>query len=77
MCERAILLGRDQDFSALVAVSGATGPSLLNVRMSSVDPRVVADAVMTALREAADEIHAGAIVTLDDRGARVHRLPIR
>ncbi|HVW25748.1 MAG TPA: DUF5615 family PIN-like protein [Polyangiaceae bacterium] len=73
----AVLISRDQDFSALVAVSGATAPSLVNVRLSSVDPKVISDAILTVLGEAADEIAGGAVVTIDDGGARLHRLPIR
>jgi predicted nuclease of predicted toxin-antitoxin system len=73
----AVLISRDQDFSAIVALSGATRPSLLNIRMSSVDPKVIADAVMLVLRTAHDELSAGAVATLDDVGVRVHQLPIR
>lgn len=73
----SVLVSRDQDFSALVAVSGATSPSLINVRLSSVDPRALADAILVLLEEAVDDLAAGAIVTIDGRGARVHRLPLR
>jgi predicted nuclease of predicted toxin-antitoxin system len=73
----AVLVSRDQDFSALVAVSGAAAPSLVNVRLSSVDPKAISDAILTVLGEAADEIEGGAVVTIDDSGARLHRLPIR
>src|SRR5436305_8679 len=41
----ALLISRDQDFSALLAVSGAAGPSLINVRVSYVDPDRIAHAI--------------------------------
>ena len=72
----AMLLSRDQDFSALVALSGATRPSLINIRASVVEPGAVARRIDGALRQLAEELADGAIVTLDDAGARVHRLPI-
>ncbi|HEX7668670.1 MAG TPA: DUF5615 family PIN-like protein [Polyangiaceae bacterium] len=62
----AVLVSRDQDFSALVALSGAPGPSLLNVRLSSVDPRVLADSILTVLREAADELATRQRTDADD-----------
>jgi len=73
----AVRISRDHDFSALVAVSGATAPSLVNIRLSSVDPKAISDAILTVLGETADEIAGGAVVTIDDGGARLHRLPIR
>jgi hypothetical protein len=61
----------------LVAVSGATAPSLLNVRLSSVDPKIMYGAISNVPREAADDVTNGAVVTLDEGGARLHRLPTR
>jgi predicted nuclease of predicted toxin-antitoxin system len=72
----AVLVSRDQDFSALLAVSGATRPSLVNVRVSFVDADRVAKSIVDALRAAADDLAKGAIVTIDDRGIRIHPLPI-
>ena len=72
----AILVSRDQDFSELLAVSGATQPSLVNVRVSFVDAERVSKAIVDAIRATADDLVKGAIVTIDDRGIRVHPLPI-
>lgn len=73
---RVLEVSASPDRTALVAVSGAVKPSLMNVRLSSVDPNVIASAVITVLREAAADLSAGAVVTIDD-GARLHRLPLR
>lgn len=72
----AVLLSHDQDFSAMLAMNGAAKPSLLNLRTSSVDPDFLSQCILRALTEAAPELQAGAIVTVEDGGARVRRLPI-
>lgn len=72
----AVVLSRDQDFSALLAVTGASGPSLVNVRLSSVDQDFLGARIVEVIRVTVPDLIAGAIVTVDDAGVRVHRLPI-
>ena len=72
----AILISHDQDFSAILAASGATKPSLINLHVSYVDASRLADAVAAVLVAVRADLDAGAIVTVDDCGIRVHRLPI-
>lgn len=72
----AVVVSRDQDFSTLLAVSGATQPSHVNLRVSFVDPARLAECIVTAVRNLADDLAAGAIVTIDDARMRVHRLPV-
>jgi predicted nuclease of predicted toxin-antitoxin system len=72
----AIVVSRDQDFSALLAMSGATKPSLVNVRVSVLDAHSVATAIIAVIRAANADLDAGAIATIDDGGARILRLPI-
>ncbi|MCC6524953.1 MAG: DUF5615 family PIN-like protein [Polyangiaceae bacterium] len=72
----AVLVSRGQDFSALLAITGARSPSLVNVRTSSVDQDHLAERLAAVIRGTSAELAAGAVVTLDDAGVRVHRLPI-
>ena len=72
----AVVISHDQDFTAILAVSGATLPSLLNVRVSYVDAERLAQKITAVLKATEQELITGAIVTLDDRGVRLHRLPI-
>jgi len=72
----AILVSRDQDFSAILATTGATRPSLINVRVSDVDPGRLARVIAAALEALRDDLTRGAIVTIDDGGLRVHPLPV-
>jgi predicted nuclease of predicted toxin-antitoxin system len=72
----AVLISHDQDFGALLAVTGASGPSFLNLRVSQVDAARLTGAIVSVLRATQTDLDAGAVVTLDDSGVRVHRLPI-
>jgi hypothetical protein len=67
----------DLDFSAILATAGASGPSVLQVRALDVLPEAIGEDVVRVLVDHAPAIEAGAIVTLDELGARVRVLPIR
>ena len=71
-----VLLSHDQDFTAILALTGATKPSLLNLRTTSVDPEFLVRCIRRALEEAVKELDAGAVVTVEDGEIRVRRLPI-
>lgn len=72
----AIVVNQDQDFSAILATTGAARPSLVNVRMSDLDAERIADRIAAAVSALATELASGAIVTIDDAGVRVHALPV-
>jgi predicted nuclease of predicted toxin-antitoxin system len=73
---QAVRVSHDQDFGAILAISGATAPSFVNLRVSDVDADRVARTIADALRTAEADLLAGAVVTLDDAGMRVHQLPL-
>jgi len=71
-----VLVSHDQDFGALLAIAGARQPSLINLRTSSVDVDFLARCILGALANAGEDLADGAIVTVEDGGTRVRRLPI-
>ncbi len=73
----AVVVSQDQDFSALIAARGQIAPSLVNVRLSTVDSDSVARIVHAVVVHAAEDLSAGAIVTIDDGRVRLRRLPVR
>lgn len=72
----AVVISHDQDFTAILARTGATQPSLVNVRVSYVDVERLARTIAAVVRATARDLAEGAIVTVDDAGVRVHRLPV-
>ena len=73
----AVVLTHDLDFSALVATTGASGPSVVQVRAQNVLPDAIGEDVFSVLREHSDVLAEGAIVTVDEVASRVRILPVR
>jgi predicted nuclease of predicted toxin-antitoxin system len=71
-----ILLTQDLDFSAILAATGARTPSVMQVRSENLDPRVIAPAVVRALKQLASDLAAGALVSVDPGRTRLTVLPL-
>jgi predicted nuclease of predicted toxin-antitoxin system len=71
-----IILTHDLDFSALLAVNRRNRPSLIQLRTGDISPENAAPLVISALRQAAAEIEAGAILTVELNKARLRILPL-
>ena len=67
----------DLDFSAIIAVSRSNRPSVIQLRTGVNSAESAIPLVMSALREWAAEIEAGAILTIELNKARVRILPFR
>jgi predicted nuclease of predicted toxin-antitoxin system len=70
------VLTADLDFSALVALSGLNRPSLITLRLSSSDPRLVAEKLLEAAPLLQSALLEGCAVTIDDKTMRIRKLPI-
>ena len=66
----------DANFHALLAVTGATGPSVLLIRMEGLKADQVAELVKRVLHLASDDLKRGAMVTVDDGKVRIKLLPV-
>jgi predicted nuclease of predicted toxin-antitoxin system len=65
------------DFGAMLALTHATGPSVLQVRGQSILPEDLGSVVVAALRQHDAALAAGALVVVDARKARVRMLPLQ
>jgi len=72
-----VVFTHDLDFGALLALTRAQGPSVLQVRTQNILPVAIGDLVVRVLTTHASLIEAGALVTVDERNARIRVLPIR
>lgn len=72
-----VVLTHDLDFSRLLALSNQYGPSIVQIRTPRVLPDMIGPAVIAALSRYQTQLDAGAILTIDVRGARVRVLPIK
>ena len=74
--EQRLVVTLDADFHTLLAVSGATGPSVLRIRMQGLKADQVATLIERVLALASDELGQGAMVTVADAKIRIKRLPV-
>ena len=70
------VLTQDLDFSAIVALSGRTAPSIISLRLSSSRVERINAVLRDVLPGVENAILAGAVVTVQDARARVRELPI-
>jgi len=76
LANECVLFTHDLDISVLLALSGAKGPSVMQVRTLDVTPSAIGGQVLRLLREHHDALGRGAIVTLDHQSNRLRLLPI-
>ncbi|MGO8858603.1 MAG: DUF5615 family PIN-like protein [Steroidobacteraceae bacterium] len=66
----------DADFHALLAVSGASGPSVVRIRREGMRGSEVASLLVRVWSEVSASIERGAVVTVTESAIRLRRLPI-
>lgn len=71
-----VVFTHDLDFSRILALTRASGPSVFQVRTEDVLPSGIGALVVRALRQHGAALRAGAIVVLDAKAARARILPI-
>ena len=73
-----VIVSADTDFTLMLAVSGATSPSLVLLRSADrLAPADQADLIIVNLPTVLEELDAGAVVSLSTTRLRVRPLPIR
>ena len=66
----------DLDFGTTLALTHATGPSVIQVRGQNVLPDDISTAVVAAIRQHQTDLESGALVTIDLARSRVRILPL-
>jgi predicted nuclease of predicted toxin-antitoxin system len=75
LTNRYIVFTHDLDFGTTLALTHATGPSVLQVRGQDVLPEDIGAVVIAALRQHEAALAAGALVVVDSKKSRVRVLP--
>jgi predicted nuclease of predicted toxin-antitoxin system len=71
-----VVFTHDLDFGTMLALTHATGPSVLQVRGQRVLPEDMGPVVVAALRQYDATLKAGALVVVEVRKSRVRVLPL-
>jgi predicted nuclease of predicted toxin-antitoxin system len=71
-----VVLTHDLDFSAILAVTHGSKPSVVQIRSDNLSPVTLAGKLTTALRQMEAELLAGALLTIDAKRTRLNLLPL-
>ncbi len=72
-----VVFTHDLDFAAILAATRGEKPSVVQVRPEDVSPEAIGGAVVVAVRQTADGLNDGALVTVEPNRMRVRLLPLR
>lgn len=72
----SVVVTLDADFHALLALSGATGPSVIRVRIEGLRGEELASLLVTVLKVCKDDLNKGAMVSVTENGFRIRQLPL-
>jgi predicted nuclease of predicted toxin-antitoxin system len=73
----AIVLTYDLDFGAILAASGGSKPSVVQIRAANVSPKIIGSSVIAALFQMESELKSGALLTIETNRTRLRILPLR
>jgi predicted nuclease of predicted toxin-antitoxin system len=71
-----VVLTHDLDFSAILAATHGEKPSVVQIRAENVGPEAIGSRVVAALRQLANELEEGALLTIDPGNTRLRLLPL-
>lgn len=74
--EERTVVTLDADFHALLALSGAEGPSVIRIRIEGLRPNDMFSLIRTVVTTCSQDLTHGAVVTVQPGRVRVRRLPL-
>jgi predicted nuclease of predicted toxin-antitoxin system len=72
-----VVLTHDLDFSAILAATQGTKPSVVQIRAENLSPAAIGDPLIAALQQMTPDLVAGALLTVDPGRTRLNLLPLR
>ncbi len=75
--EGRVILTHDLDFGRIIAVGRASVPSVITFRLNDMRPTQVNRYLAEVLARFTEQLEAGALVSVNERGIRVRSLPIK
>ena len=72
-----IVFTHDLDFGDILAVTGAKGPSVIQIRTDDTTPDAIGNILLKALKQYETRLEKGALITLTPAKMRARILPLR
>ena len=74
--EGRIIVTRDADFHALMALSGAVQPSVIRVRIERLRSKELVELLLRVVQLCQPDLEAGALIFVQENRVRIRRLPL-
>ena len=74
--EKRVIITLDSDFHMLLALTNATDPSVIRIRLEGLKGPELADLIKRIWPKIESQIKKGAMVTVTDSGIRVRKIPV-
>jgi predicted nuclease of predicted toxin-antitoxin system len=74
--DERVVVTLDADCHALLALSAATSPSVIRIRIERLRAQALTNLLLTVLDEVAEDLEQGVIVTVEPSRVRMRRLPL-
>jgi predicted nuclease of predicted toxin-antitoxin system len=71
-----VVLTHDLDFSAILAVTRGTKPSVIQIRSENLNPDTIGAQVVSAIRQLEGQLQSGALVSVEPHRTKVRLLPL-
>jgi len=71
-----VVVTLDADFHALLAVTEATSPSVIRIRIERLRAQALTNLLITVIDECEEDLDRGVVVTVEPNRIRVRRLPL-
>jgi predicted nuclease of predicted toxin-antitoxin system len=72
-----VVLTNDLDFGAILAATGGTSPSVVQIRARDISPDAIGTQVLFALKQCEVDLSAGALLTIEADRSRLRLLPLK
>ncbi len=76
LAHRHVVFTHDLDFGAMLALTHAAGPSVVQVRGQRILPEGTSAVIATTLRRYEEELSRGALVVVEETRSRIRVLPL-
>ena len=74
--EKRVVVTLDADFHALLALSEATAPSVIRIRLEGLKGKKAGRLIQTVISHCGEDLERGAMVTVDRHRIRIRRVPL-
>jgi predicted nuclease of predicted toxin-antitoxin system len=71
-----IIVTLDADFHMLMALSNASQPSVIRIRIEGLGSKAIADILQVVVNQCAGDLQRGALVSVEKERVRLRQLPI-